>query len=323
MSNQPPHNPTYYDQEQPPPVGWNAGPAGYNQGAVPGYQPPPYGYGPPPLNSGYGQGGQQQPPPIFIPPPMHGGFAGHQAMADDHHDAEANLFKGSSLGFDSKTVRAGFIRKVFLLLTAMLSIVVALIALFLFVPGCKLFVRENSWLYWMSYGTFIVSYFCIICCESVRKNFPGNLICLLILTLSMGYMTAMISSFYDTNIVFIAMAICAVSCFSIILFASQVKYDFTSWIGVMFVVSIVLMLFGFSAILCAYVFKTAVVYAVYAGLAALVFMIFLAIDTQLIMGGKRYELSPEDYILGAVQLFLDIIYIFIYLLQILGFASRS
>lgn len=42
----------------------------------------------------------------------------------------------------------------------------------------------------------------------------------------------------------------------------------------------------------------------------------------MVMGGKRYEYSPEDYIDAAVQLFLDIIYIFIYLLQIIGFANK-
>lgn len=109
----PPHNP-YYDQQAPPPAGWNAGPASYNQGTVPSYAPPAYGaYGPPPPGQqGYGQQGygQQQPPPMF-PPPVHG-FAAHQAMAGEPHDVEANLIKGTGLGFDNKSVRAGFVRKV-------------------------------------------------------------------------------------------------------------------------------------------------------------------------------------------------------------------
>jgi FtsH-binding integral membrane protein len=36
------------------------------------------------------------------------------------------------------------------------------------------------------------------------------------------------------------------------------------------------------------------------------------------MGGKRYELDIDDYIVGAIILYTDIITIFIYLLQILG-----
>lgn len=37
------------------------------------------------------------------------------------------------------------------------------------------------------------------------------------------------------------------------------------------------------------------------------------------MGGERkYSLSPEEYITGAIILYLDIINIFIHLLQLLG-----
>jgi protein lifeguard len=36
------------------------------------------------------------------------------------------------------------------------------------------------------------------------------------------------------------------------------------------------------------------------------------------MGGRKYEISPEDYIFAAIQVFLDIIIIFWYLLAIFG-----
>lgn len=47
-------------------------------------------------------------------------------------------------------------------------------------------------------------------------------------------------------------------------------------------------------------------------------------DTQLIMGGNhKFSLSPEEYILGAITLFLDIINIFLYILRILGAATKN
>jgi len=45
---------------------------------------------------------------------------------------------------------------------------------------------------------------------------------------------------------------------------------------------------------------------------------FLAIDTQLLMGNKKYKFDEEDYINAALQLYLDICYIFIYILQAFG-----
>lgn len=36
------------------------------------------------------------------------------------------------------------------------------------------------------------------------------------------------------------------------------------------------------------------------------------------MGGRKFEISPEDHIFAAIQIFLDIIYIFWTILSILG-----
>ena len=45
---------------------------------------------------------------------------------------------------------------------------------------------------------------------------------------------------------------------------------------------------------------------------------FLAYDTQMLIGGRKYELSPEEYIFGALQLYLDIVYLFLIILSFFG-----
>lgn len=45
---------------------------------------------------------------------------------------------------------------------------------------------------------------------------------------------------------------------------------------------------------------------------------FLIYDTQMIMGGRKIELSPEEYIYGALQLYIDVVYIFLFLLSLMG-----
>ena len=61
----------------------------------------------------------------------------------------------------------------------------------------------------------------------------------------------------------------------------------------------------------------------YASLGALVFMMYIVYDTQLMMGGKhKYSLSPEEYIFASLSLYLDIINLFMYILMIIG-AARS
>lgn len=45
---------------------------------------------------------------------------------------------------------------------------------------------------------------------------------------------------------------------------------------------------------------------------------FLAFDTQLLLGNKRYSISPEEYVFATLSLYLDIIYLFSFLLQLTG-----
>lgn len=45
---------------------------------------------------------------------------------------------------------------------------------------------------------------------------------------------------------------------------------------------------------------------------------FLAFDTQMLLGTKRFTISPEEYVFATLSIYLDIIYLFSFLLQIMG-----
>lgn len=49
-----------------------------------------------------------------------------------------------------------------------------------------------------------------------------------------------------------------------------------------------------------------------------VYSIYLLIDTQLIMGGKNKSLTLDNYVLGSVILYIDIVNLFLQILKILG-----
>jgi hypothetical protein len=51
---------------------------------------------------------------------------------------------------------------------------------------------------------------------------------------------------------------------------------------------------------------------------SIVYMIYLLIDIQLVMGGKRNNLSLDNYVMGAMMIYMDIINLFIEILRILG-----
>ncbi|XP_048068607.1 protein lifeguard 1 isoform X3 [Ursus arctos] len=156
------------------------------------------------------------------------------------------------------------------------------------------------------------------CCGDFRRKHPWNLIALSILTVSLSYMVGMIASFYNTEAVIMAVGITTTVCFTVVIFSMQTRYDFTSCMGVLLVSLVVLVVF---AVLCIFI-RNRILEIVYASLGALLFTCFLAVDTQLLLGNKQLSLSPEEYVFAALNLYTDIINIFLYILTIIGRAKE-
>ena len=55
--------------------------------------------------------------------------------------------------------------------------------------------------------------------------------------------------------------------------------------------------------------------------SVVIFFQYLVYDTQIMMGGgKMYSISPEEYIFAALNLYLDIVNLFLYILQLISAA---
>lgn len=221
-------------------------------------------------------------------------------------------------GWDSLSIRHAFIRKVYLILAVQLLITTGIVSVFTFVQPVKSFVRRNQAVYWASYAVYIITHLVLVCCKGPRRKFPWNVILLLIFTLALSYMTGSVSSYYDTKAVFLAMAITVVVCIAVTVFCFQTKVDFTKCQGLFCVLGIVTFVTG---IITAIVLSFKYIYwlhMVYAGLGAIVFTMFLAYHTQLLIGNRKHSISPEEYVFAALSIYVDIIQIFLFLLQIIG-----
>ncbi|XP_033320919.2 glutamate NMDA receptor-associated protein 1 lifeguard isoform X1 [Megalopta genalis] len=291
----------------PPPQGYPQPNPGYppQDGFNPGY-PPPYGTIPP--------------APGFVPPPnqipTQGGFSAHPSMYDTNYaedPTQHDLCKG--FDFNDKSIRRGFIRKVYSILMSQLLITVGIIALFLYHEPTKLWVRHHTEIFWICFAVTIVLIICMACCADVRRKSPMNFIFLFLFTLAESVLLGTAASTYNSEEVILAVGITAAVCFALTLFAFQTKIDFTGLSSFLFVALVILMLFGIITIF----WHGPIVRLVYASVGALLFCIYLIYDTQIMLGGEhKYAISPEEYIFAALNLYLDVINIFIYILTIIG-----
>ncbi|XP_071763597.1 protein lifeguard 3-like [Centroberyx gerrardi] len=281
-------------------------PGGYPPGPYPG-QPHPAGA----PGAGYPSHPPMPPMPPVIPPTI----PSDVLSSDDE-------FAASGSGWDSLSVRHAFIRKVYMILTSQLLLTTAIVAVFTFVDSVRGFVQRNQAVYWASFGVYFVTHLVLVCCKGPRRKFPWNIILLLIFTLAMSYMTGAISSHYDTKAVFLALAITAVVCIVVTVFCFQTKVDFTKCQGLFCVLGIVMLVTGIITTIVLSFKYIPWLHMLYAAMGAIVYTLFLAYHTQLLIGNRKHSISPEEYVFAALSIYVDIVQIFIFLLQIIGASTK-
>ena len=95
----------------------------------------------------------------------------------------------------------------------------------------------------------------------------------------------------------------------LIFYAFQTKVDYTVYGNYLVIILLSLIIFGYVNIYT----NIELLNTIYLLLTIVIFSGFIVYDTQLIVGGKnnRYKISTQDYVMGAIALYLDIINIFV------------
>merc|ERR1712045_453911 len=113
--------------------------------------------------------------------------------------------------------------------------------------------------------------------------------------------------------VLMAVGVCAAITLGLTIFAFQTKIDFTAMGGGLIAVLMCFMIFGLIALFFP---ASRTLNLVYASIGCIIFSLY---DTQLMVGDShKYSLSPEEYVFAALNLYLDIINLFMYILSIIG-----
>ncbi|XP_056656184.1 protein lifeguard 2 isoform X2 [Monodelphis domestica] len=201
--------------------------------------------------------------------------------------------------FDDVTIRRAFIGKVYSILTFQLVTTLGLIFLFVFCTPLKTWVLLNSWFTIALFPSLLILILMLACCEGPRRKVPHNFFLLFLFTLVQGTLLGAVSVYYHANEVMWSIGGTALVTLVFTLFAFQTKIDFTYFSPSGLSCLLLLMIYG---LICLFLRSY-----------------YLVVNTHLMLGRSRqYSLNPEEYVFAALNLYLDIVNIFIFFLHLIA-----
>ncbi len=209
----------------------------------------------------------------------------------------------------SMYMRLGFIKKVYGILAAQVTLSVIFI-LISFTDAFAQFAITNIWLYWLCLFSGIAS-ICFLCCY--KNKVPHNYIILGIFTFSMSYMLAVMTSFFTPRSVILSGFLTLGVVIALTVYAFNTKTDFSYLYSFLFVSLFVFMIIGLFSFLFGPFFE--MIYCIF---GVLLFSLWLIYDTQCIMGKIGDVYTIDDYVIAAIDVYLDILNLFVMILRLLG-----
>ncbi|KGL79168.1 Protein lifeguard 4, partial [Tinamus guttatus] len=205
-----------------------------------------------------------------------------------------------------------FLRKVYSILSVQVLLTTVTAAVFLYWPGLQAFVHERPALLLISaFGSLAT----ILALAFYRHQHPINLYLLFGFTLLEALSVAVTVSFYDVSVVLQAFILTTAVFLGLTAYTLQSKRDFSKFGAGLFACLWILIISGFLRMF----FHSESVELVFAAAGALLFSGFIIYDTHLLM----QRLSPEEYILASINLYLDIISLFLNLLRVLDSINKK
>jgi len=222
------------------------------------------------------------------------------------------------LASEASEIRSGFITKVYGILTAQLLLTAAVACPFIVCVEVKEWVKTKAMSLVLGATIFNILFLCLLMCpcgcEKNMRTFPINYILLSGFTITEGLLIGVVCAGFTVESVLFAVLATAILVFSLTLFAVTTKSDFTGCGVYLFAAMVCLMIFS----LFCFLLPFPIMDKIYCCLGILVFSFYLIFDTQLIMGNRENAIGIDDYVYAALQLYMDIVQLFLYILQLFG-----
>ena len=212
-----------------------------------------------------------------------------------------------------RKLRKGFITKVYGIIFFQLLITTIAVYISLVNEAIMKFMMQNNYVIFFSAISAIIVLL-IMVCGKLTNVVPINYILLLIFTLFESITVAFITVYYEPISVLSCAGLTMLIVFGLTMYACFTKTDFTMMGGFLFSCSIVLIFLGIIGLF----FRSYFYQMFLNSLGVLLMSVYLIFDTQLVIGKNSQLIKLDDYILGALNIYLDIINIFLKILRSLG-----
>lgn len=235
-----------------------------------------------------------------------------QSGKNDNFSAAS--LKDQGCVFDAQAeIRRGFITKVYGILSIQMVLSVGMAVLFMFEPNAHAFVLSSPGAF---QATSILPLFVLVALICNKNKYPLNMYLLSLFTVLEAYTVGTICAVYQEAghgaIVLQAFVLTASIFCSLTAYAFFSKRDF-SFLGAG-LSSALWMLIIWSLMNAFFPATFGFSRGVFALFGAGLFCLYILYDTSMIMR----RLGPDDYIMAAVDLYLDIINLFLFILEILS-----
>lgn len=243
-----------------------------------------------------------------IPPTTFDSDPTFEASSSEYYKAESTI---------EKSLRVNFVRKVFSITAIQLFITAIIAHMFMSHP---LFYKINYYFSGLvtlaGFVAFIIS-MGLGFSTTLSRRVPLNYILLGIFTMSEAYCVGFIAAQYSREKVISAVYLTAVVVAVLAGYALYSKTEITYHGGLILLISLGSLVLTFFSWLTGFRFFDSLIYAG----ATVMSGLYLIYDVKLLMGTDRLKLSLDDYVKGSMHLYIDIVKVFINILQM--FANKA
>ena len=222
-----------------------------------------------------------------------------------------------------QSIRQNFIYRVYIILWFQIAFTAGYIGLCNQIQPLQKFMLSPSGinLFWISGVSMLIMSCCLLCTTKYLRKFPWNCLYLTYYTCSMSYILGYVGIAYKLTTLLLS-GLSTLGIFTgLTLYAIQTKYDYTEMGGYLISLFMGFIIFSFMVPFI----HSSTMNILYASGGSILFSFYIVYDTQLIVGGKHRKImfQTDDYVIAAISLYLDIINLFLYMIDLLNGGQRN